>query len=67
VLDRGERLTEGGGGAGEPTAPRVTAGEAVNRAELSRLLETIRSQIEALQNRLNEQEERLQALEKSKP
>lgn len=66
-LDRVERLIKGLGPAGEPTAPSATAGEAVNPAELPRLLETIRSQLEALQKRLDEQEERLQALEKPKP
>ncbi|MCY2988445.1 MAG: PDZ domain-containing protein [Planctomycetota bacterium] len=67
VLDRVERLIKGLGRAGEPTAPSATAGEAMNPAELPRLLETIRSQLEALQKRLDEQEERLQALEKPKP
>ncbi len=67
VLDRVERPIEGLEAASEPTAPRTTTGDVVNLAELQRLLETLRSQLEALQKRLDEQEERLQGLEKPKP
>ena len=67
ILGRMDRLLDGLGRAGELTAPRTPAGEAVNPAEWQRLLETLRGQIEVLQKRLDEQEERLQALEKAKP